>query len=64
VLLEVKCKFHYFLFAGTADFFHQGATLVVSGAHVVEFLLQLAILELVHLFFAGELLLLLDHFFA
>lgn len=56
LLLEVDCQFHYFLLARAADLLHTNTLLVMCWTHVVQFLLQLAILHLVLLFLSSGLL--------
>lgn len=51
LLLEVNCQFHYFLLTRTANLLYSETFLVVSGTHVVEFLLEFSILEFVFLLF-------------
>ncbi len=53
LLFKVNCQFHYFLLTRTTHLFDSDTLLVMRGSHVVEFLFQLAVFELVLLFFEG-----------
>ena len=51
LLFEVYCQFHYFLLARTTDLLYRNAFLVMCWPHIIKFLLEFSILELVLLFF-------------
>lgn len=54
MFFEIECQFHYFLFAGASNILDCDTLFVVSGAHIVKFLLEFSVFEFVLLFFGGR----------